>query len=126
MEDLMKELANPDQNINQSSKGTCTCTSMSFGLAKNRPAEYARLMTDLLTTGKTKLANGDTISPPGDAYAFDGTSRSEGERLLQSSLMNYATGGTYMNSADISVQKNFRAFHRQSNEDAYRDSQSVV
>jgi len=108
MEDLLTELANPDQNINQSGKGTCTCTSMSFGLAKNKPAEYARLMTDLLTTGKAKLANGDTINPPGDGFTFDGTTRSAGERLLQSALMNYATDGTYMNGPDLSIKNNFQ------------------
>lgn len=96
-EDLLKELSNPSQNVNQHNRGTCTVTSMSYNLANQNPAEYARLVTDLSTTGKAKLANGDTITPPADAFIQDNSNRSVGERLLQSSLMNYATGGNYQN-----------------------------
>ena len=96
MEDLMNELSNPAQNINQGNRGTCTVTSMTYGLAEKNPAEYARLVTDLAINGQTKLANGDTIQPPADGLAQDNGSRSVGERLLQSSLMTYANP-TYQN-----------------------------
>jgi hypothetical protein len=99
MEDLLKEVANPHRYINQGDRGTCTCTSMSFNLALSNPAEYARLVTDLATTGQAKLANGATITPPADAFANDTSRRSVGERLFQSALMNYATGGTYQNAS---------------------------
>ena len=96
-EDLLKELASPSQNINQHNRGTCTVTSMSYNLANQNPAEYARLVTDLATTGKSKLANGDTITPPADAFIQDNSNRSVGERMLQSSLMNYGAKGNYQN-----------------------------
>ena len=97
MESLLKELTNPHQNINQHFMATCTCTSMSFDLAAMKPAEYARIVTDLLTTGQSKLANGETIHPPINGFGYDQTNRSAGERLMQSALMNYAKNGQYSN-----------------------------
>ena len=97
-EDLLKEVANPNQNINQHNRGTCTVTGMTSGLADKNPAEYARIATDLATTGQSKLANGDTITPPADGFAQDNSNRSTGERLMQSALMNYGKpGGGYQN-----------------------------
>lgn len=96
-EDLLKELANPNQNINQDNRGTCAPTSISYKLAVLNPAEYARIVTDLTTTGQSTLANGSTIQPPADAFMQDNSNRSVSERLLQSSLMNLAYRGTYQN-----------------------------
>jgi peptidoglycan hydrolase-like protein with peptidoglycan-binding domain/LysM repeat protein len=99
-EQLLQEVADPSGNINQGNRGTCTVTSMSRDLAARNPAEYARIVTDLSTTGTSRLANGDNISVPPDAWRPDNGSRSHGERLIQSSLMQYATPGTaYRNSA---------------------------
>ncbi len=96
-DDLLKELANPGQNINQNNRGTCTVTSMTYKLADQNPAEYARLSADLSTNGIAKLQNGDTIEPPADGFLHDNSGRSVGERMLQSSLMNYANQGQYTN-----------------------------
>jgi hypothetical protein len=98
-EQLLQEVANPDFYINQGNRGTCTVTATTHRLAAQNPAEYARLVTDLSTTGQSKLANGDTITVPGtDSWQQDNGSRSHGERLLQSSLMAYARPGkTYQN-----------------------------
>ena len=95
-EGLLQELARPNQNINQDNRGTCTVTSMTNTLANQNPAEYARLSTDLATTGQAKLANGDTIQPPADGFAQDNSNRTTSERLLQSSLMRYGQP-TYQN-----------------------------
>ena len=72
---------------------------MSYQLARSNPAEYARLQTDLTTRGTATLANNATITPPADAWAQDSSNRSTGERLLQSSLMDYARPGQGYNNA---------------------------
>ena len=94
MEDVLKEINKPSQNLNQGNKGTCTVTSMTHTLAEQNPAEYARIVTDLATTGQSKIANGNTITPPADGFAQDNSDRSVSERLLQSALMNYARPGS--------------------------------
>lgn len=98
-EDLLQEVSNPDNFVDQSNRGTCTCTSISHKLAAKNPAEYARIATDLALTGQSKIANGDTIRVPGPtAWQQDSSTRSHTERLIQSSLMNYARPGkTYVN-----------------------------
>jgi len=92
-ENLLNEVSDPNYYIDQSNRDTCTVTSMSHNLASKNPAEYARIATDLATTGQSKLANGDTISAPSDAFAQDTSTRSDSERLMQSALMNYARPG---------------------------------
>lgn len=93
-EQLLQELSNPDLEVNQGNRGTCTVTSATHALVSKNPAEYARLVTDLSTTGRSKLANGDTINVPSqDAWQQDNGTRSHGERLLQSALMDYARPG---------------------------------
>ncbi len=98
-EQLLQEVANPDRHINQHNRGTCTVTSMSHTLARHNPAEYARLVTDLATTGQSRLANGQTIQVPGQgAWRQDNSNRSHPERLLQSALMDYGRpGANYQN-----------------------------
>jgi hypothetical protein len=96
-DDLLKELANPGKYINQNDRGTCTVTSMTYKLAEKNPAEYARLNADLSLNGIAKLQNGKTIEPPADGFLNDSSGRSVGERMLQSSLMNYANPGQYTN-----------------------------
>jgi hypothetical protein len=100
MEQLLHELSDPDKHINQHNRGTCTVTAMTHQMATNKPAEYARLVIDLAKNGSSRLPNGDKISVPGnDAWIQDNSDRSHGERLLQSSLMQYARPeATYKNS----------------------------
>jgi peptidoglycan hydrolase-like protein with peptidoglycan-binding domain len=99
-EQLLQEVSAPDNFVDQSNRGTCTCTSISHKLAARNPAEYARIATDLALTGQSKLANGAAINVPGPtAWAADSSTRSHSERLIQSSLMNYARPGkTYINN----------------------------
>ena len=99
LRDVMREVGDPGHYINQSNRGTCAATGMSYGLAVRNPADYARLQSDLLTTGQSRLPNGDTVRVPADAWGTDNSSRSHGERLLQSSLMQYGRPGvTYSNN----------------------------
>jgi peptidoglycan hydrolase-like protein with peptidoglycan-binding domain len=93
MQDLLSELAAPGQEINPGNRHTSIVSKMTRDLAEQNPAEYARLVTELSTKGKATLANGDTITPPADAWQEDFSGRSVGERLLQSALMVYARPG---------------------------------
>jgi peptidoglycan hydrolase-like protein with peptidoglycan-binding domain len=99
-EQLLQEVSAPDNFVDQSNRSTCTCTSISHKLAAKNPAEYARIATDLALTGQSKLANGAAINVPGpNAWPADSSTRSHSERLIQSSLMNYARPGkTYVNN----------------------------
>lgn len=98
MEDLLSELSNPTQNIDHGDRHTSSVAIMTRDLAEQNPAEYARLVTELSTTGQATLANGDTITPSADAWQEDFSGRSVGERLLQSGLMDYGRpGGGYQN-----------------------------
>jgi hypothetical protein len=100
-EQVLQELSAPDNFVDQSNRGTCTCTSMSHKLATTNPAEYARIATDLALTGQSKLANGAAINVPGPtAWQADTSTRSHSERLIQSSLMNYARPG-YLNNHGV-------------------------
>jgi len=102
-EEILQEVADPAHYVNQSGRGSCTVTSMGYDLARRSPAEYARLQTDLTTTGTTRLANGATMTVPPTAWAADGSgSRSTGERLMQSSMMNFARPG-YTNNPPYTI-----------------------
>lgn len=57
---VLKQLARPE-TINQGEKATCTVTTFQHNLATNDPAEYARVMADLLTTGQAELKGGATM-----------------------------------------------------------------
>ncbi|MCI0416543.1 hypothetical protein L0222_27560 [bacterium] len=98
MEDLLKEVSDPDHYINQDNRDVCTVTSITHSLAAKNPAEYARITADLATRGTSRLANGDFIRPTNDSWKDDGSNRSVGERLVHSGLMDYARpGGIYEN-----------------------------
>jgi hypothetical protein len=101
---VLGELNDPNE-INQGNRATCTVTSVQYLLAKQNPAEYARLMTGLLTVeGKVQLRDGSWLSRVADSVGpDDDPSRNGSERLLQSALMNYAHAG-YSNKTDSSPE----------------------
>lgn len=97
--DLLTEVAQPMVAVGQSNRGTCTVTSHLHNLARRKPAEYARLATDLATTGQSRLSSGTTVRVPADAFAPDSSSRSLTERLTQAAMMQAARPeDTYHNS----------------------------
>ena len=101
---MIEETAHPGR-VNQGNRGTCTMTSVSYLLAKNHPAEYARLAAGMMSpSGTARLANGETLRRVEDSIApDDNKSRSPSERLLQSALMDFADGSkTYSNRDDRS------------------------
>src|SRR5688572_19260256 len=75
-------VANPER-ITQEARGTCTVTSMSQMLARNNPAEYARLIAGLSSpSGEVRLRNGDTIRRAPGTDVMDNSGRNPAERLL--------------------------------------------
>ncbi|HVG58281.1 MAG TPA: hypothetical protein VNA24_06975 [Hyalangium sp.] len=105
---VMQEAGKPGE-INQSSRGTCTVTSMQYMLCKEDPAEYVRLMRGLTSpSGTVKMRNGDTLKREEDSIAKDdATGRSDSERLFQAAMMEYSNGKLdYSNLTDKSTGKN--------------------
>ncbi|WP_257459955.1 hypothetical protein [Archangium lipolyticum] len=99
---VMQEAGRPGE-INQSSKGTCTVTSMQYMLNQSNPAEYVRIMQGLTSpSGQAQLRGGATISrDPGSVPRDTATARSDTERLFQASMMEYANGEhEYDNATD--------------------------
>ncbi|MDY7228555.1 hypothetical protein [Hyalangium rubrum] len=94
MASICQEAAHPGE-INQHNRGTCTVTSMQYMLNDTNPAEYARIMTGLMSEkGEVTLASGATLSRDADSIAPDSaTQRSSSERLFQAAMMQYARGG---------------------------------
>lgn len=88
--DLLGEVSRPMAEVAQSDRGTCTVTSHLHNLARRSPAEYARIATDLATTGESRLASGTSVNVPPDAFAPDSSRRTLTERLTQSALMQAA------------------------------------
>ncbi|MBX3270168.1 MAG: hypothetical protein KF729_07895 [Sandaracinaceae bacterium] len=101
---LLTEIADPSGFIDQNNRGTCAITVLVHRLAEIRPAEYARIATDLFlgdyagratAAQETRLANGDRIRATDDALDLDVSARSASERLMQSALMRYWREGSH-------------------------------
>lgn len=104
---IMQEAGRPGE-INQSSKGTCTVTSMQYMLCKEDPAEYVRLMRGLLSpSGEVKMRNGDTLKRDAGSVPQDTAwDRSASERIFQAAMMEYSNGKlNYDNGKDKSTGK---------------------
>ena len=100
---LVREVANP-LSIAQDNRNTCGPTSLSLLLARQNPAEYARLVAGLAERdGKVKLANGDPIARTADWSDTNDGGRAVTQRLLQPALENYANWGGYSNTTDSST-----------------------
>ncbi|MCC6807668.1 MAG: hypothetical protein IT381_09610 [Deltaproteobacteria bacterium] len=98
---LLLEVADPDR-IEQAEAGTCAVTSLQHHLAEHDPAEYVRVMTDLMSAGaRVTLRGGDVVRRDDNAIVSTGrTTRSASERVFQSAMMqaelpkrDYATDG---------------------------------
>ncbi|MCL4247961.1 MAG: hypothetical protein KJ065_07420 [Anaerolineae bacterium] len=69
LDDVIREILDPNGQINQGAAGTCVVTTIQTLLIGVNPAEYARLMVGLLSRqGTTRLANGDQVSIPAAIY----------------------------------------------------------
>lgn len=83
----------PGRTMSQGTKLTCSAATVSYQLARRRPAEYARLVCGLTwTNGQVQLASGTVARRVPGSLFDDGSGRSAVERIVQSSLMQ--VGGT--------------------------------
>ncbi len=89
---LIRNLVDPGR-INQGHKGTCAVTSLESYLADRQPAEYARLVTGLMSPpGKVSMASGEEISRDESSLVWSRTEawRSPVSRLFQVAAMERA------------------------------------
>ncbi|MFO0649196.1 MAG: hypothetical protein U0326_23340 [Polyangiales bacterium] len=96
---LVAEVTRPNEFFNQSNRDTCFPTTLLHRLARVCPAEYARLSHELLTSGRSRLHNGDAVTAPPDALRADSSNRSATERVTQASIADYWTAGPEGRSA---------------------------
>ncbi|HEY9766094.1 MAG TPA: hypothetical protein V6C82_07000 [Chroococcales cyanobacterium] len=86
------EIADP-ASINQGNRQTCAAATAQILLAKENPAEYARIVAGLASPkGKVVLANGQTLERDKN-WKQDNSGRSITGSLTQSAFMQYASGG---------------------------------
>jgi len=97
--ELVMELAHPGL-INQSNRGTCAAATAQYYMAINHPAEYARLVTDLMTTGQSTTAGGAVYRRDDGSMRRDDSTRNAVDRVMQSTLMDQSSQGDYDNATD--------------------------
>ena len=89
---LVTQTANPDR-IEQGAQGTCTATTIQWGLATHAPAEYARLVSGLLQPeGVVAMRSGAMLERPAGIHMNDSSGRAEVSRVFQAAVMDYANG----------------------------------
>jgi hypothetical protein len=87
--DMVQEIYDP-ASISQKGKGTCAATSTMISVARDDPAEYARLVRGLASPeGRVTMRNGDSIRREEGTAHDDGSQRTQSERLLAATLMEY-------------------------------------
>lgn len=90
--ELLAELAVPGRN-SQNNHGTCAATTIQYLHATERPADYARVVTGLLSpSGRTSLANGTRFDRNATALPDDHSGRKLIDRIYQASMMDFANG----------------------------------
>jgi hypothetical protein len=99
LDETVREIAEPSA-IKQEARGTCTVTVVQNLLAKQNPAEYARLVSGLASPdGKVALVNGDTLHRVAGTVKEDGSWRTQSSRLFEAAMMDYAQPGYHYNNA---------------------------
>lgn len=89
---FLVQLENPGA-ISQGGRGTCTVTTVEYELALRSPAEYARIVAGLASSGgSVKLADGTTIRRDGDTATADDSGRTDASRLVEAALMELGNG----------------------------------
>jgi hypothetical protein len=86
--DLMQEIGFPS-SISQRHRGTCTVTSVQILTARERPAEYARLVSDLAAADfePVVLADGSHWNRETGTEVADDSDRTASSRLFQAAAM---------------------------------------
>ena len=92
LQELVQRINLPEL-IRQGQKDTCTATAMEYALAAKKPAEFARLVTGLVShSGFVRLADGNNISRDGGCLKEDGSGRAGVDRIFQATMMEFANG----------------------------------
>ncbi|HEY9897877.1 MAG TPA: hypothetical protein V6D00_01735 [Pantanalinema sp.] len=88
--------------ISQGDRGTCTVTTAEYMLASKSPAEYARVVSDLSTTGgQVTLASGAKAHRIASSLKTDDSGRTSASRLFEAAMMEYGNGPlSYSNETD--------------------------
>lgn len=99
---VIKEVAHPEL-IHQGNAASCVAYSAEVLLTTEQPDEYARLLTEMATTGQCRVANGNQIMRLEQLALFDDAlgnyaNRTLSMRMFQSSAMQFAVG--YENNYD--------------------------
>lgn len=88
---LVAQLAKPEE-ISQGNYSICAQATVEYLHAKDDPADYARLVTDLVTRGETSTRGGARLFLNESGLQQDQSGRSATSRLFQSTLSDFANG----------------------------------
>lgn len=100
MNEVMETVNRPGV-IHQDTKGSCTVTTIEYLHAKKDPSHFIKTVADLTgESGETTLKNGERVLRNPTGLKADGTTRSNIDRIYQSTMMDYGGGGHYDNLVD--------------------------
>jgi hypothetical protein len=105
LDDVIREILDPNGQVNQGAAGTCSPTSLQTLLITINPSEYARLQKGWLSaSGQATLANGAVTSVPAQILQIGGVTSAAGAAFLmrtyselafQSAILSYAIGAGF-------------------------------
>lgn len=97
---VIEQVASP-VNVFQGQRNTCGPTVAQLIFATVRPADYAGFAVGLLSDqGVGRLPNGQTIAREASAFSAANDSRPAVSRMIQASLMNWASPVSYSDRTD--------------------------
>ncbi len=94
LRDLVTAVADPGTIRQGDNRSACAQTAVEYIAAKDHPADYVRNNVELLTQGKTVMANGETMPLNPTGLVNDGSNRGSHSIVYQASLSDYANGHT--------------------------------
>ncbi|MEB3299945.1 MAG: hypothetical protein VKO21_10740 [Candidatus Sericytochromatia bacterium] len=86
---VIEHLAKPDDIFQGEATKTCTVTVAQAVFAARHPADYARMVRELVQDGQSKTRKGDVVTTDGRGFKTN-EGRDPVEDLLQESLMTFA------------------------------------
>jgi hypothetical protein len=100
---VVEQLSNPDA-IAQMTENGCAAATLQKALAESNPGQYFQIATDLATTGKATLPNGDKLAVSKENQkAIDSQEMPIGDRInaaFQAAAMDFANGSHQYSAAD--------------------------
>lgn len=92
LRDLVTAVADPGTIRQGDNRSACAQTTVEYIAAQDHPADYVRNNVELLTKGKTVMANGQTMPLNPTGLVDDGSHRGLHSIVYQASLSDYANG----------------------------------